>query len=231
MRRTTYRPTLLILVAILAGCASRQPSSPTASTDRDCCATTFEIPASTQPTSYFATGLFQPDQVREKGFVNWYSRSLREMAEPSFQSIVSVNVESYRFLWLRSFHPVVAVRVWKCARGYCMTAKQLDSVDEYVDGQFVSSAKLAINKSWSLSADEWDGFLAVLHRSHFWSTPTVDGKPMADDGAEWLLEGAKESQYHVVARQSPTVGDNYDACLFLLRLSGLKVDASKGELY
>jgi len=153
------------------------------------------------------------------------------MAEPSFQSVVNGNVEAYRFLWLRSFHPGVAIRVWKCSQGYCMTAKQLDSVDKYIDRKVVPSAKLAINHSHSLSVDEWNGFLAVLNRSHFWSTPTVDGKPMANDGAEWLLEGAKESQYHIVARQSSTDGDYYDACVFLLKLSGLKVDVSKRELY
>jgi hypothetical protein len=153
------------------------------------------------------------------------------MAEPSFQSIVNANVESYRFLWLRSFLPGVAIRVWICSQEYCITAKQLDRLDKYVDGKLIPSAKLAINNSRSLSVDEWNGFLSVLERSRFWSLPTVDGKMMANDGAEWVLEGAKDSQYHVVARQSPTDGDYYDACVFLLKLSGLKVDASKGELY
>lgn len=231
MHRITPRLTLLILFSVLVGCASPQPTNRAASTDSDCCSTTFDIPANNQPTPYFATGVFQPDEVRDKGLVAWYSRSLREMAEPSFKSIVNANVESYRFLWLRSFHPGVAVRVWKCSRGYCMTVKQLDSVDKYVNRKFVPSAKLAINNSRSLSVDEWSGFLAVLDRSHFWSTPSVDGKPMAEDGAEWLLEGAKESQYHVIARQSPSDGDYYEACVFLLKLSALKVDVSKGELY
>jgi hypothetical protein len=153
------------------------------------------------------------------------------MAEPSFQSLVAANVESYRFLWLRSFHPGISVRIWKCSLGYCLTAKQLDSVDRYVDGKFVPSAKLAVNNSRPLSADDWDRFLSLLDRSYFWSLPTVDGGPMANDGAEWLLEGAIGSKYHLVDRQSPQTGDYRDACLYLLKLSELKVDASKGELY
>ena len=218
----------LVIVASIAACSShRAPAAESIS----CCASSFTVPSNNQSTSYFPVGAFLPDEVREKGLVNWYSRSLQEMAEPSFQTIVGADVESYRFLWLRSFHPGISVRVWKCSRGHCLTAKQLDGVDRYVDGEFVASAKVAIKYSRSLNAAEWDGFLAVLDRSHFWSTPTVDGKPMANDGAEWLLEGAKESQYHVVARQSPTNGDYYDACVFLLKLSSLKVDASKGELY
>jgi hypothetical protein len=240
MQRINHRLTLLILAVFVAGCASRQPTDSVASNDsaastartsNDCCATTFDIPANNRPTSYFPTGVFLPDESREKALVEWYSRSLQEMAEPSFKSIVSANVESYRFLWLRSFNPGVVVRVWKCSREYCMTAKQLDSIDKFVGRKFVPTAKLAINNSRSLSVDEWNSFLAVLDRSQFWSTPTVDGKEMADDGAEWVLEGAKGSQYHVVARQSPTNGDYYHACLFLLKLSALKIDVSNGELY
>jgi len=35
----------------------------------------------------------------------------------------------------------------------------------------------------------------------------------------------------LVDRQSPQTGAYRDACLYLLKLSELKVDASKGELY
>jgi hypothetical protein len=229
MKRITPRIVLsLVIVASIAACSSHRAPAPEIIS---CCVSNFTVPSNNQSTSYFPVGTFLPDEVREKGLVNWYSRSLQEMVEPSFQSIIAANVESYRFLWLRSFHPGVAVRVWKCSRGYCITSKQLDGVDKYIDGKFVPSAKMAINNSRSLTVDEWNGCLAILDRSHFWSSPTVDGRPMANDGADWLLEGAKESQYHVVARQSPTNGEYYGACVFLLKLSALKVDASKGELY
>jgi hypothetical protein len=229
MKRITLWLTVPIaLFALISACSShKNPTSETVT----CCTFSFVVPFNNQPGSYFPVGIFLPDEVREKGFVAWYSRSLQEMAEPSFESIVTAGVESYRFVWLRSFHPGVAVRVWKCSGGYCMTAKQLDSVDKYVDGKFLPSAKLAINTSRSLSAVEWNGFISLLDRAHFWSLPTVDGGPIANDGAAWLLEGARQSKYHLVDRQSPLTGDYFDACMFLLKLSGLKIDASKGELY
>jgi len=231
MRQPTVPLTLVILVLVLAACASPQRIDPVSNTEADCSVPNFATPANSQPTSYFPAGLFQPDNVRDGGLVEWYSRSLHEMAEPSFQSIKTTDVESYRFLWLRSFHPGVAVRVWKGEKRYCLSVKQLDGVDKYFDRKFVPSAKLAINRSRSLTVAEWNGFIARLERAHFWSLPAVDNGPMAEDGAEWLLEGAKESQYHVIARQSPASGDYYQACLLLLQLSELKVDASKGELY
>jgi hypothetical protein len=228
MKRITPRIFLsLVIVASIAACSSHRAAPESIS----CCASSFTVPSNNQSTSYFPVGTFQPDEVREKGLVNWYSRSLQEMAEPSFQTIVAANVESYRFLWLRSFHPGIAVRIWKCSRGFCLTAKQLDSVDKYVDGKFVPSARLSLNNSRSLSGDEWDRFLSLLDRAYFWTMPTVDGGPTANDGASWLLEGTRGSKYHVVDRQSPQTGDYRDACLYLLKLSELKVDASKGELY
>ena len=228
MKRITPRIAVSLAIVAVAACSSHRAPAPELA---DCCATTFTVPSNNQPASYFPAGTFLPDEVRERGLVNWYSRSLQEMAEPSFQTIVPANVESYRFLWLRSFRPGISVRIWKCPRGYCLTAKQLDSVDHYADGKFVPTAKLTVNNSRSLTVDDWDRFLSLLDRTYFWSMPTVDGGPVANDGASWLLEGARGSKYHIVDRQSPQTGDYRDACLYLLKLSELKVDASKGELY
>jgi hypothetical protein len=200
--------------------------------ENSCCHLSLDARAyESHPRSYFPAGTFLPDEVREKGLANWYSRSLQEMDEPSFQSILNDNVDTYRFLWLRSFHPAVSVRIWKCQQGYCVNAKQLDSVDKYIDGKLVPSAKLAVNSSHPLSADEWSRFLSLLERASFWSLPTVDGGPMAEDGAAWLLEGTNGAKYHVVDRQSPQTGDYREACVYLLKISGLKVDEAKGELY
>jgi hypothetical protein len=226
MRQLTPSLTLAIIVVVLAACASRQQRN--SNIETNCCVTNFAVPADGRRTSYFPAGLFQPDVVREKGFAESYSRSLKEMAEPSFQSMVKTGAESYRFLWLRSFHPGVAIRVWKCDRGYCLATKQLDSIDKVVGKEIHATAKLAIDRSRALTADEWNSFIDALNLANFWSLATVDGAPLANDGAEWVLEGAKESQYHVIARQSPDDGYYYEACLYLIKLSELKVD---GELY
>lgn len=61
--------------------------------------------------------------------------------------------------------------------------------------------------------------------------PTIDENPVGLDGAGWLLEGVKQDQYHVVHRQSPAEGAYRELCIYLLRVSGVKIDESKGELY
>lgn len=180
---------------------------------------------------YFRAGTFLPDELRDREFAKWYARSLTALAEPSLYALADTNLETYRLLWLRSFHPAVSIRVWKCERGYCMSVRQLDSLDEYVNGQFLPTAKLSVSYTRPLNFDEWNNFIHLLERASFWSMPTVDGKPLPNDGAVWALEGVKDSKYHIVDRLSPEDGSYRDAGVYLIKLSGLAVDEAKDELY
>jgi hypothetical protein len=59
--------------------------------------------------------------------------------------------------------------------------------------------------------------------------PTVDPRLHEErirDGAEWILEGARDGRYHVVARLSPQDGTYREACLYLLNLSKIEVEAN-----
>jgi hypothetical protein len=55
------------------------------------------------------------------------------------------------------------------------------------------------------------------------------------DGAQWILEGTKGNDYHVVNRQSPddnfhrNAGKYRELCLHILKLSGL--DLKKEKIY
>lgn len=49
--------------------------------------------------------------------------------------------------------------------------------------------------------------------------------------AWWLVEGVQEGYYHVAHRQSPDSGAYREVCLYMLKLSGLPLDESKGEIY
>src|ERR1041384_2437124 len=44
--------------------------------------------------------------------IDWYSGQLKAMYEPPLSSLETED-ESYRFLWLRSFHRPVMVHVWR----------------------------------------------------------------------------------------------------------------------
>ncbi len=181
---------------------------------------------------YFPVGTFSPDQVRENGLVKAYSATLAAMDEPVLSRMAGNNIEIYRFLWFRSFHPAVVVRVWSAGTEQCMSVKQLDGLGQYVNGEHVLPKNLAVDTNRPLAEGEWKKFIELLARADVWSMPTVDGRPSAEDGAFWIMEGVRNQQYHVVDRQSPNNGGYYrEACVYLLRISRLRIDEERGELY
>jgi hypothetical protein len=82
----------------------------------------------------------------------------------------------------------------------------------------------------SLSENDWDAFVMHLEHSEYWSMSTKDDR-MLTDGAQWIMEGYREGRYHVVDRQSPDAGAYRDACLHLLRQSGLLEEIPAVEVY
>ena len=178
--------------------------------------------------NYFPVGVFSPHE----GELNWtkkfYASSLAAMQEPPLKD--KKNVEVYRFLWLRSFHPPVSVRLWQTGNQRYMSTKQLSGVGVPIDGEAIFTGTLAVNETQSITEEEWAHFQELLKKAGFWAMPTANDGPELD-GAGWLLEGVKPDHYHVVHRQSPKEGAYREVCIYLLRVSRVKIDESKGELY
>ena len=199
-----------------------------------CCLRDFTEPHARRraaPDFYFPVLIFPADNLLERNFVEWYSGTLAAMREPPFSSLTSSDFEAYRFLWLRSFHPPVSIRIWRHNNEYCMTVKQLDSVDRYIDGRPVPAENLVVNSTRPLSREEWTTFKQLLDGTRFWELPTFDVVPLANDGAFWMLEGVANGRHHFIDRQSPEHGAFYEACVYLLRRSNISIDESKHELY
>ena len=154
---------------------------------------------------------------------SWYTRQLIAMNELPLPALESED-ESYRFLWLRSFHRPVAVHVWRTGERYFMVVKRLNGQGGYEPGTF--------DLYWarSLSVNEWAGFMMHLERSNYWLMPAKDDG-MGFDGAQWILESYREGRYHVVDRQSPDDGAYRDACMYLLSQSGLLAETPAREIY
>lgn len=180
---------------------------------------------------YFPVGTFNPHE----GGMNWiaktYSSGLAAMKEPPLSTIKDKNIETYRFLWLRSFHPPVSVRLYRTKNQRYIIVKQLSDVGVFENGEVIFPKTLTVNETRPITEAEWERFQELLNTSGFWSMPTENGKPIGVDGAGWLLEGVKPGQYHIVDRQSPEQGGFREACIYLLRISGVKIDESKDELY
>jgi hypothetical protein len=153
----------------------------------------------------------------------WYTGQLKAMNELPLAALESED-ESYRFLWLRSFHRPVAIHVWRTGDRYFMVVKRLNGKGGYDPGTF--------DLYWarSLSVNDWAGFIMHLEHSNYWLMPTKDDR-MFFDGAQWILESYREGRYHVVDRQSPDDGAYRDACMYLLRQSGLLAEIPAREIY
>jgi hypothetical protein len=209
---------ILLLVMIMAGFGVRRSKT---SLRLDVSGNNIAQAPITRPSSEMMNqgssnqGINSLDSFRNE----WYSKHLKAMDESSLNSIAESD-ETYRFLWLRTFHHPIAIRVWRKGEERNMVFKELDGAGGYEPG------KLIANRSRRLTTDEWDKFIKLLQRASYWRLP-AESKNGGKDGAQWILEGKKDEQYHVVDRWSPEGGSYREACLYLLKLPGQK----QKELY
>jgi hypothetical protein len=174
---------------------------------------------------YFPENILDSDPNSSKFLDSSYSKRLRAMNESSLLQLGNSSNFNLRFLWLRSFHPPVAISVQQTGDKYSLTVKQLSkSNGKELDTLVVSRTRILTN-------DEWSTFRNLFEDICFWNIPSYSPEPLSEDGAWWVLEVVWEGRYHVVNRQSPENGPYREACLYLLKLSGLEIDLSNGEVY
>jgi hypothetical protein len=148
----------------------------------------------------------------------WYVPHLHAMGEPSLWELSkSQSAESYRFLWLRTFNRPVSARLTIAKDGSGnLSIKVLSGSGGYAPGHLTQDRSIKVAK------DSVDYFLQLLAKAEFWSAPTEQENGVGCDGAQWIIEGAKAGQYHVVDRWSPEEGPYRKAALFLaINLGGL----------
>ncbi len=167
------------------------------------------------PRKIVREDLKKPDLEDEKRLDKFISEFFLALKELSLLTDLSTQEESYRFLWLRSFHEPISLRVSRIGNTTTLFIKKSDGKGGYEPG------KLILDTTKSLSPEEWQKFMTLLENSCFWGMNTWDGR-MGFDGAVWILEAVKSSHYRVIFRKSPGGGDFQGACLYLLELSGLK---------
>ena len=128
--------------------------------------------------------------------------------------------ESYRAIWIPTFHSPVAVRIWSSDGKRFLVTKQLDGKGGYGMG------KLAVENLRALTEDEWLTFNRLLDESAYWDLPSVDTALPPNDGAEWVIEGVKDKRYHEVFRRTPSV-EFRASCMYLVKLTGLQTEIDK----
>lgn len=125
------------------------------------------------------------------------------------------NEKVFRFLWLRSFHVPILIRL-ENSNHACMlkvkVARYNDSVQQFIS--FKETTK-------KIGVRQWNTFKRLLSGIDFWSMVSQDYHEQAADGAIWLLEASDKGRYKVVERQGH-VYPQYTNCLkYLLGLTDL----------
>lgn len=151
--------------------------------------------------NYFPPKIFGKGQWAESE-ASIYSFILKKLEEPPlFTKAQNPSVEAYRFLWLRTFHNPVAVRMEVQPDGSSiLTIKSADG-----EAGFPRTVKKLIqNTTRSLSRQQTDEFREKAQAQGFWNAATHDkGGPAATDCDGWILEAVEKGKYHVVARAVP----------------------------
>jgi len=122
--------------------------------------------------------------------------------------------EIYRFLWLRTFHNPIVIRIEKNEKEFKLYWKRSDGKGGYEAGKIIE------NKSIELTKKQWRKFEKLLKNSKFWSNPSTKYDQdiiLATDGSQWVLEGVKNSNYHI------SEIDIFKPCLYLIKLTEMKI--------
>lgn len=173
---------------------------------------------------YFPSNALSTIPYWDKFLREWCSKFLKAMSEPNLTDLELKGREVYRFLWLRTFHRPIAVRVERQDDKCTLLAKELNGAGGYEPGMISKQV------SKSIPPKDWKMFLLLLRNIRFWELLNK-GELLPVDGAFWILEGARSSKYHVVNRYSPQADGTDSAfrevCLYLLNLAGTEVDPSE----
>jgi len=182
----------------------------------------------TAQETYFPKNALADDSRSDQFKTYWYSHALKVLAEPSLLELAkNSSSESYRFLWLRTFHHPVAIRLDVRPDGTGALTKKVGSGS----AGFPYTVRLVIeNVSRPLTREQTQGFLAMLIRLGFWSLPSHINDQTGTDGSQWVIEGVKEGKYHVVDRWSPDAGAVRELGLSLA-LEMAYMNVPKDELY
>jgi hypothetical protein len=153
---------------------------------------------------FFPPHTFNAKSDLNSFIVDWYSKQLTALQEPSLWGIAkSSKQEIYRFLWLRTFHPPIVIRLnINNDRTGSLTIKATNGAGGYEPG------KLIKDESKSLSKAETQSFLSMVEKQKYWGLPTKEEDPnmVGEDGAQWVLEGVRNGIYKIVDRWSPEDG-------------------------
>jgi hypothetical protein len=185
------------------------------------------IPLAFSQKSYIDGSVCSPSSSDERRWMKQNAQYLAALRESSLcKSSKQEFSQSYRFIWLRTFHHPVAVRLDIERNGIAvLTTKITSGRGGYSPGSII------LNRHRQLTKKQTALFLKQIDALGFWALPRIDEPfSVGNDGAEWMIEGIKDSEYHVVHRWSPKDGPVRDIGLALAIHLG-RLNIPSGEIY
>jgi hypothetical protein len=157
----------------------------------------------------------------------WHTERAAEhleiMKEPPLCSEQQIGKgDGYRFLWLRTFHnPILIGLNIRRSESAELSVKITDGKGGYEPGELATDERRLIPR------DSLGLFLELVEDTKFWqlATRVEHTHLVVVDGAEWLIEGVRNGECHVVVRSSPNIGDNLRTLgeTFLFSLADLEL--------
>lgn len=169
----------VVIILLIAG--SHHDQSPSVNQDNE------EIDF-LHPANYFPRRV---DQFRQK----WYGEQLMELGEKRIWRQVPSDKFTFRFIWLRTFHHPICVRLEHNDDGRTMLyGKELNGAGGYKPG------KLIVDSAQEISDEEYKKLRAKIDSLQFYQLPTELKDDLGADGAQWIFESNDKGRYHVIDR-------------------------------
>lgn len=148
----------------------------------------------------------------------WFSTDLAAAREPSLfeQAKKAPDGNSYRFMWLPSFHAPVTIRVDENASGrMVLTAKQLSGMGGFEPGRPAKTVRRPLMPEEGLN-------LRRLFATKSFAEYRTDPCNIGTDGSQWIVETRLGGKYRFVRQYTPQSGGPVFAIgTALLKMSGL----------
>lgn len=172
---------------------------------------------SSMAEDYFPNKMFSEEQEYHDFVVEWYSKHLLSMNEKSlWQTRSDKSRHEYRFTSLPTWgNPVViSFEIDREGNGKVFVKKS-DGHGGYDAG------KLVLDKVIELDSEQTEKLTNQLNELKFWELPTKIDR-MGVDGAQWVMEGIKDGEYHIVDRWTPESGKFYETCNLFFELAKIR---------
>ncbi|WP_428149087.1 hypothetical protein [Brevundimonas sp.] len=170
----------------------------------------------------FYNGQVERQTVQDEFYGEWFGGELADFQEPSLYHRPITALRSVRFLWLRSFHDPIVVRIDDLPDGSKqLTAKRRPGGAGFTEDGTPSIAAERVRRMGTLEIDQFE---TAFREAALLDQPDA-GCSCCVDGAQWIIEVSDpERGYRYRRYQSPEEGIEREVGLAMLKLTSWDVE-------